>query len=246
MPNDDTEFAPRPETGRVFVARRRVRLGDTDPSGQLRLDALARYLQDVATDDSRDAGLERASAWVVRQTTVKSVMPPRLGEELTLATFCAGIGSHFARRRTTVVGDKGAHVEIVALWVHIDATSGRPVRLSNEFHQIYAGAAGGTRIRARLTHPDPPSDLTGQPWVLRSTDLDVFAHVNNAVYWVGVEEALAQENITRRIGRSEMEHRSPVLGTEEVNLAWIADDDQVRVWFRVSTQVRASATVARL
>lgn len=228
------------------MAQRRVRLGDTDPSGQLRLDALGRYLQDVATDDSRDAGLERASAWVVRQTKVKSIMPPRLGEELALATFCSGIGSHFARRRTTVVGDKGAHVEIVALWVHIDATSGRPVRLSDGFHQIYAGAARGTRIRARLTHPDPPSGLTGQPWVLRSTDLDVFAHVNNAVYWVGVEEVLAQEKITSRVGKSEMEYRSPVLGTEGVDLAWIADEDRVRVWFRVATQVRASATVYRL
>jgi acyl-ACP thioesterase len=42
---------PVPRRGRTYSARRRLRLADMDASGRLRLDALARFLQDVAIDD---------------------------------------------------------------------------------------------------------------------------------------------------------------------------------------------------
>ena len=42
---------PRPTTGRTFAAERRVRLSDIDAHGRVRLDSVARFLQDVAIDD---------------------------------------------------------------------------------------------------------------------------------------------------------------------------------------------------
>ena len=47
-------LVPVPGRGRVYTASRRVRLGDADPGGRLRLDAIARYVQDVSDDDTRD------------------------------------------------------------------------------------------------------------------------------------------------------------------------------------------------
>ena len=55
-----TVMVPVPERGRRFTAERPVRWGDTDRHGRLRLDALARFLQDVANDDTRDAGFDEA------------------------------------------------------------------------------------------------------------------------------------------------------------------------------------------
>ena len=52
-----TVFVPRPGGGRRYAHRRHVRVSDAGPDGVLRLDSLARYLQDVATDDWADAGL---------------------------------------------------------------------------------------------------------------------------------------------------------------------------------------------
>ena len=52
-----TELHPHTATGRRFTTTRSVRLGDVDPAGLLRLDATARYLQDVATDDADDCVL---------------------------------------------------------------------------------------------------------------------------------------------------------------------------------------------
>jgi hypothetical protein len=59
-----------PGPGRQFTTRRRVRLGDATPKGRLRLDAVARYLQDVANDDTRDADWSDPHWWVVRRTVI--------------------------------------------------------------------------------------------------------------------------------------------------------------------------------
>ena len=68
------ELVPFPGRGRRYVGARRVHLGDVDGTAELRLEALARFLQDVATDDADDAGLsERGGVWVVRSTDVEIV-----------------------------------------------------------------------------------------------------------------------------------------------------------------------------
>lgn len=74
-----TVLLPLPPTDRRFSAERTVRLGDVDPLGELRLDAVARYLQDVAGDDAVDSGLSNAVGWVVRRTMIRIDRPSRVG-----------------------------------------------------------------------------------------------------------------------------------------------------------------------
>ena len=66
------DLVPVPAVGRVaHGGRRRVRLGDASPGGRLRFDALVRYLQDVANDDTREAGFDDVMGWVVRRTAIE-------------------------------------------------------------------------------------------------------------------------------------------------------------------------------
>ena len=145
-------LVPVPAVGRTYRGRRLARFGDLDPSGRLRLDALARYLQDVSSDDTTDAGLANDVAWVVRRTLVEMTRTPRFREQLELCTFCSGTGGRWAERRVSVVGERGAAVECASLWVHLDAESGRPQRLPDDFHRHYDQAAGGRTVSARLQH----------------------------------------------------------------------------------------------
>src|SRR5258708_4756435 len=126
-----TEFVPRPMTGRRFAHHRLVRLSDAGPDTRLRLDGVARYLQDVATDDWADSGLDPGETWVVRRTTVRLAAGgrwPTLGEEVTLVTWCGGMGPAWAERRTDLEVAGKVVVETVALWVPLDP-AGRPQRL---------------------------------------------------------------------------------------------------------------------
>ena len=175
--------------GRRHCSTRRIRLADVDPSGATRFDALARHLQDVATDDVRDAGVEDAIAWVVRRTTIIAPCRPRYGEEVQLATWCSGTGVALAERRTSISGEWGAAVEAVSLWVSLDRSSLRPVPLTGAYFDPYRESAADRRVRARFVHPAAaPEGRPGRPWPLRDSDLDLFEHVNNAVSWMAVEE----------------------------------------------------------
>lgn len=194
-PNGGDVLLSVPTQGRVFRTGRRVRLGDVDPAGRLRLDAVARYLQDVSGDDTDDSGLPDAQAWVVRRTVVEQRRPARLDEKLELATFCSGYGSRWAERRVAILGAGGARIDAVTVWVHVDPATGRPRTLPVAFHDIYGPAAAGREVLARQVHEPVALDAVGVDtlaWRARSTDLDILDHVNNAVAWAIVEQVMAR------------------------------------------------------
>ncbi|MFZ9622837.1 MAG: acyl-ACP thioesterase domain-containing protein, partial [Ilumatobacteraceae bacterium] len=88
--------SPFPTVGRTYEATRRVRLGDVTPKGRLRLDATARYLQDIATDDALDGNYDDPHGWVVRRTEMWVHHFPTYLDDLVLTTWCGGVGSHWA------------------------------------------------------------------------------------------------------------------------------------------------------
>src|SRR5437764_1139236 len=157
-------------------------LADCSPSGRIRLDALARWLQDVAYADVEDAGLAPMAVWVVRRTRICVRRFPRFGEAFSLATYCSGLGRMWGERRTTVVreGQTEADVESVALWVHLDPISWRPIPFNDREAELYGSAAAGRRVSARLRHPGPNSGGPSGSWTFRAVDLDIAGHVNNA------------------------------------------------------------------
>ncbi|HEX5613693.1 MAG TPA: acyl-ACP thioesterase domain-containing protein [Acidimicrobiia bacterium] len=231
--------------GRRFTASRRVRLGDVTASGRLRLDALARYLQDVASDDAADAAMPGDAAWVVRRTTIALGALPRLRDPVTLTTWCSGTGARWAERSTRLESRAGdVLATAVALWVHVDLATGRPVRLHPRFAEVYGPSAAGRTVRARLLHPDPPADAPEREWPLRRVDIDVLAHVNNAAYWAPVEELVGERTgRAERLSRAELEYRGGLALDEPVTLAYVRDDASLRCWMRVAGDVRASAVV---
>jgi acyl-ACP thioesterase len=205
-----TELVAPPERGRVFTEPLRPGLADCAPSGRIRLDALARWAQDVAYADSVDAGLESSAAWVVRRTRMQVSRFPRFGELVTMATFCSGLGRMWAERRTSITsaGDHAGRVEIVSLWVHLDRLTGRPTRLSDEEIAMWGESTAGRTVTARLRHPAPDNVHDSTRWWFRGTELDLVGHVNNAAYLQPVEEELLEQTDPTSID-VEIEYRSP-------------------------------------
>jgi acyl-ACP thioesterase len=239
-----TALAPR-DGGRRFERARAVRLGDADPAGRLRLDAFARHLQDVAGDDTADAGVgEERLSWVVRRSAVVADRWPRYRERLSYSTFCSGAGPHWAERRTSVRGAEGAHLEAAVLWVCIDLESGRLASLPEGFRRAWGSAAGDRTVSARLLHPPPPEDPSGgRPWQVRATDLDLLGHVNNAVHWAAVEDELARTLPDHVPVAAESEYRVPLELEDAVSLVSALDGCSLRTWLVGPRGVHASALV---
>jgi acyl-ACP thioesterase len=233
-----TELLPLPARGRRYAATRRVRLGDVDPGGRMRFDAIARHLQDVAADDAADSGLD--GGWVVRRTLIAVDRSPMLAEDLHLITFCTGTGRSWAERRTTITGAGGAAVEAVSLWVHVDPGSGRPAALGEAFHTRYGEAAGDRRVSTRLALPAPPTDAAIRPWSVRAVDLDVYGHVNNASHWPALEEVIGGTG-SNRVGVAEMEYLVPVDVDTPVELHTAVTADGAAAWLVAGGRVHTAS-----
>jgi acyl-ACP thioesterase len=205
------ELVPEPPAGRVFTGEVLPGLADAAPSGRIRLDALARWAQDVAHADVTDAGLADRALWVVRRVRLRVERFPRFGEHAELRTFSSGIGRMWAERRTRILMAAGGAVEAVALWVHLDPQSLRPTPLDPDELAVYGPAAQGRVIKARLRHPAPPAaSAHRRPWHFRATELDLAGHVNNAAYWVPLEEELLGDGASEPTGLdAELEFRTP-------------------------------------
>ncbi len=181
-----------PAHGRVYREQRLASLSDCAPTGRMRLDALARWLQDVAYADVADAGVASHAVWVVRRARMRINRFPLFGEQAELATFCSGVGRAWAERRTSLTrsGEAESDVESVSLWVHLDPDTGRPAPFTEKEIAVYGETAGDREISHRLRHPRPTETTSNGRWEFRSSELDVAQHVNNAAYWTVLDEEL--------------------------------------------------------
>jgi acyl-ACP thioesterase len=230
-------FSPEPPSGRVYEDTRLVRMTDVRPDGRLRFDALARALQDVATDDVTGTGWRAPYGWLLRRCAVTVHEYPRYGDELRLRTFCSATGPRWAQRTTTVAGAGGALVQAVAIWAAVDLGSGQPVPLGDDFFRWYGEATQGRKATARLTLPKPePIPATGphtgtttrRPWPLRAADFDTAGHVNNAIAWAAAEDVLA--TLAWLPAVAEMEYHRPMLPGCAPELLVRASDREVFAW----------------
>jgi acyl-ACP thioesterase len=226
------EFVRRPAEGRLYSNARRVRLSDAGRDGVLRLDGAARYLQDVASDDWAESGLDPRDTWVVRRTALRVADGgrwPVLGEVVCLTTWCGGAGAAWAERRTDLEVDGRPMVEAVALWVSLDG-SGRPSRLSKEFHDVYGAAVAGRRVSGRVPAALVPPDAKTQPWPVRRADLDVVGHVNNAAVWAAMTEV-----VSGPVTSAVLTHHWPLEDGHAITLVtkpgrlWLIFDSEVKV-----------------
>ena len=227
---------------RTFTVPMTVRLGDVSPRGRLRLDGVARLLQDVATDDSAEGAPGEEAHWVVRRTTVAVAQWPRHREGLSVTTWCSGYGRRWALRRTDLVGADGGRVEAESLWIHLDPDTGRPAPLREGFFTVWADGVTDRAVSARRRLPDRPEG-DEVPWPLRFSDFDALKHVNNAAYWSPVEEHLAARGDLTAPVRAEIEYREGVVRGDEVALHTADVDDGFLQWWVVDGQVRATAEV---
>jgi acyl-ACP thioesterase len=237
----EIELVDAPSLGRVFTRMSRVRLGDVTPTGRLRLDAIARMLQDISGDDTADASLPETGIWVLRRLGLRVEHLPSLDADVELRTWCSGTGPRWAERRTDIGAGGTRRVGAAAIWAYTDRDSSAPVGLPESFHATFGGSALHRRVSARLDLAAPPHDAPVRSWPTRATDFDVLGHVNNANYWAPIEETLAGRSA--RIAGAVIEFRGGVGPDDAVHLAEVANERELRQWWLVDGDVRASCLV---
>ncbi|MCM6778389.1 thioesterase [Nocardia sp. CDC159] len=237
---------PCPDLSRAFHEEWPVRLGDTDGDQRLRLDAVARYLQDIGYDHLKvveEGDLHRG--WIVRRTVIDVLRPIEFGDQVHLRRWPSALSNRWCNMRIQVCSENGGLIETEMFLIHVDIEAGRPARMSDRFMAPMLAATTEHRLRwqaALAEHTDV--DAEAWPFPLRVTDVDHYGHVNNAVHWEAIEEALARfpEAHTPPY-RVILEHAGPVMAGDDVLIrAWQSDTG-----LHVQLEVDGSArTLARI
>jgi acyl-ACP thioesterase len=247
----ESQLVPEPRVGRVYRSQRKIRLADVAVDGRLRLDAMARYMQDIASDDVDDADADdNLLTWVVRRTLIDIERQFSADRTASLATWASGAGSHWAARRTSILGDGGGRVEAESIWVLLDRASGRPARLPARFDDLYGPSGLGRKVSAKLELPPEPAPAAMRVrWPIRVSDIDTLGHANNAVYWAAIESGLAvghdgAPNAGRM--RGVLEYRRPLDLASDLELAVARDAEGISVWFIDAGETAACAVIRRV
>ena len=129
------------------------------------------------------------------------------------------------------------------MWIHLGPDQ-RPARI--EAFGVYADATGGRRC-PRGSSSRHPTGRAATPWALRSTDVDLHGHVNNAVHWQAVEDAARRAGVDLAAPlAAELDYRDPIDLADRVELATSVADGEVSLGFCVGDTVRAVARVGPL
>jgi acyl-ACP thioesterase len=234
-----------PARGRTFAGRRRVRLADVDARGRLRLDALARFLQDLAIDDVRETGWGMPEhLWFVRRIRIDILTPFAEDDDVAMVTWCSGLAAIAAGRRWSITGNRGGRAEVDSVWIHL-GPDGRPRRI--EDFGVYAEATDGRRVSARPELAAPSGDAPLCSWPLRVTDVDLHGHVNNAVHWQAVEHLLRAGGPDPRSAlRARLDYREALDFGDELQLAFSRDPGRLVIGFVTPAGVKAVASVEPL
>ena len=216
-----------------------------DATGRVRLDALARYLQDAAIDDVDETGWGAPDhLWVLRSIRIDVVRPLLDDREVALETWCSSVAAVAAGRRWSVGGDRGGSIEVDSVWIHLGPDA-RPARLDG--FGVYAESTRGHRASTKLELRSPRPGLPRVPWPFRLSDLDLAGHVNNAAYWQAIEmrQSLAGPDL-RQPYRAFLDYRHAIDLGEPVELVEDPAGGWLDVAFVVGEVVKAVARVERL
>ncbi len=137
-----------------------------------------------------------------------------------------------------MTGDRGGRIEVDSVWIHLGPDQ-RPARI--ESFGVYAEAADGRPVSTRLELRPPGEDAARSRWELRSTDVDLHGHVNNAVYWQALEGMLGPDAAAPLA--AELDFREPIDLADPLELAVERAPDGIGVGFCVESAVRAVARV---
>ncbi|MDT5153414.1 MAG: hypothetical protein QOI01_5147 [Mycobacterium sp.] len=202
---------PHPD---VFDVEWPLRVADTDRRGRLRFDAATRHIQDVGSDQLRELGYEEVHPlWIVRRTMIDMFGPIEFKDALRLRRWCSGTSNRWCEMRVRIDGRKGGRIESEAFWININRETQGPARISDDFIAGLQRTTDVNRLRwkAYLRAGSREDADRIREYPVRVSDIDIFDHMNNSVYWSVVEDYLYNNpELLAKPLRVTIEHDLPV------------------------------------
>ncbi|KWX57405.1 acyl-[acyl-carrier-protein] thioesterase [Mycobacterium sp. NAZ190054] len=248
----DHRLAACPDSGYVYRTAWRVATGDIGGDLNLRLDGVARYIQEVGAENLVDAGEAAAHPhWLVQRTVIDVIEPIEFPNEVAFSRWCSALSLRWCTMRVDLVGSDGGRIETEGFWIAMNAKTLTPQRATESLIDKFATTTDEHRLRWRRWLQDPVAPEHAMPFALRRTDIDLFEHVTNTAYWHAVHEVTAvAPDVCTPPYRAVLEYRKPIRYGEDVTVRWGRRDGsgapEVHIALTVGDDVRAAALLRRL
>lgn len=256
----DYRFETTEPPGHSYTTSYLVRGADITPERQLRLDGIARYLQDIAVDNLKDATFAESDPdWLVRRTIIDVIEPVFWPDRLTLTRWCEATSNRWCNMRITLRGEETGtpddprplgHIETQAFWIRFNIETLMPARFSDEGYAYLSKGVTDTRLKwFPLNDNTTPEDVVEVPYRLRHTDFDLYQHVNNAAYWSIAEDFLQGSELLKNPHRGIVEYLTAIPLGMSLKVFGRKSDDSAQLWLhRVdadgNVEPKAAATIA--
>lgn len=247
-PDLNTPLVALPSAGYVYETGWRLATSDIDEHMRLRLDGVARYIQEAGAEHLADAGLAEVHPhWIVLRTVIDVLEPIELPSDITFRRWCAALSTRWCNMRVQLRGADGGRIETEGFWLCVNKDTLTPSRLSDDCIARFGSTTDNHRLKWRPWLTEPVQDGTETVFPLRRTDIDIFQHVNNTSYWHGAHEILGQvPELESGPFRAVLEYRSPIKFGESLTIRSERHEDAVRMQFVVGDDVRAAALLQKL
>jgi acyl-ACP thioesterase len=246
----DQRLAVLPDTGYVYRTAWRMATGDIGGDLQLRLDGVARYIQEVGAENLVDAGeAEEHPHWLVQRTVIDVIEPIEFPNEVSFSRWCSALSSRWCTMRVDLVGSDGGRIETEGFWIAINAKTLTPQRVTDTLIERFASTTTQHRLKWQPWLQNPGDLDEAMPFPLRRTDIDLFDHVTNTAYWHAIHEVMAlTPDVCTAPYRAVIEYRRPIKFGEDLTVRWgrVDDGPVVQIALTVGDDVRAAALLRKL
>ena len=191
----------------MFTFDTKVRYRELNEKGVVRPEAIVNYLQDCTTfhSDSLGASVDfykrENKAWVLNAWQIEIREPLKLGEELTVGTWPYDFSGAYGYRNFIIKNKEGKNVvEANTVWVFADITTGRPMKLTEEYTKYYTleEKLPMNYMDRKIKIPEGVIGIGYEPVSIRKSFIDTNGHVNNSRYIeCGAEYIPAGYNVRR-------------------------------------------------
>jgi|JFJP01.1.fsa_nt_gi medium-chain acyl-[acyl-carrier-protein] hydrolase len=169
----------------------RVGLFDIDYQFKLRIEAAARFFQDIAVHHSTGIGagpdvlLKKGLVWFLSRLEIEFFRYPTLGEDLRIVTWSRGFKGFKGYREYLIDSSQGKVARGSGVWLFYDFMRKRIIKVPPEISGLYEIEQEkwfdneiDDWVSTGRIEPEHETEVS-----LRYSDVDVNGHVNNTVYF---------------------------------------------------------------
>ncbi|MFI3172403.1 MAG: thioesterase [Eubacteriales bacterium] len=202
-----------------------VSFRDVDITGQLTINTLVDFMQEIARQHALKLGVDYSSYeddyyWIVVRTKAKLDTAPKIGDNIRIETYIAGTERLFSVRRFDIYDEENQLLGyIIAYYLLMNKRNHRPVKLkslegnASMFQQPYEGEP--------LKKPEEELEetLNVTKRLVYSSDIDTNYHMNNAHYirWI-MDMFSTTELEKKRIVSIQIQYVKEVLEGNEIEV----------------------------